>query len=182
MLRILPASIIATSLTVCVAGAVVTRDDDAAVRAVLRAYLSSFTCPNPTPLDPQLFAEDIEAFWSDGTTYRGRDAFVAACESEAAELEADSEKFAAELKDVVLRRSGDSAWIACRIERRRILPASIIATSLTVCVAGAVVTRDDDAAVRAVLRAYLSSFTCPNPTPLDPQLFAEDIEAFWDLI
>ena len=116
MPRFMFGSIVALSLTVCAEGAVAAADEDSAVRDVLKAYMSSMSFPDPAPLDPQIFAEDIEGFASDGKTYRGRDAFLSAFKSGIAELEHGFVKFAAEPKDVILRRSGDMAWIACRIE------------------------------------------------------------------
>ena len=108
-------SIAAIGLTVCAKGAAAD-NEDSAVRDVLKAYMSSMSYPDAAPVDSQIFAEDVEGFASDGKTYRGRDVFVSAFKSGIAELEHRFVKFAAEPKDIMLRRSGDMAWIACRIE------------------------------------------------------------------
>ena len=111
-------SIVAASLTVCAKRAVAVNDEDSAVRDVLRAYMSSMSYPDPAPVDPLVFAEDVEGFASNGKTNRGRDEFVAAFKSGIAEVERGFVKFVAEPKDVMLRRSGSMAWITCRIELR----------------------------------------------------------------
>ncbi len=116
MLHFSLVSVVTGNLAVCAAGAVPATLEDEAVRAVLTAYMSSVSYPDPLPLDPRLFAEDVEGFWSDGKTYRGRDVFVAACKTAVAELKPDFVKFTAKPQDVKIRRSGDMAWIACRIE------------------------------------------------------------------
>lgn len=70
---------------------------------------------------PMLFADDIEAFWSNKETYRGRDAVVEALQAAVRELEADFESFDAKAKEVKVNCRGNLAWVACRIELSGVL-------------------------------------------------------------
>ncbi|MHC5210425.1 MAG: YybH family protein [Planctomycetota bacterium] len=116
MFRVLIVPMLAASLTACATGTHSVPGDADAVRDVLDTFLSSVSHPDPAPVDPQMFAENVEGFWSDGKTYRGRDTFVAAFDEAIAELEAEFVSFSAEADDVTLRLSGGMAWISCRLE------------------------------------------------------------------
>ena len=119
MLRPLIATLFAAALIGVTGGASATRrDEDAAVRAVLDSYLAMVTCPDPKPVDVEILAADIEAFWSTGETCLGRDAFADALTSGVAKIVADFESFKAAAKDVKIRRQGDLAWLTCGIDFR----------------------------------------------------------------
>jgi hypothetical protein len=90
--------------------------DDAAVTAALTEYLDAVAYPAPKPIDPTLFADDIEALWSDGTTYRGRDAVVNALEQGAREVAADFESFDAKAENVRIQCGDDVARVTCHIK------------------------------------------------------------------
>ncbi len=91
-------------------------EEDAAVRAVLDSYLSTLTFPNPKTLDPAVFAEDIEAFWSTGDVYHGRIALAEAMATGIAQIGSDFESFKATPENVKIRRHGDLAWLTCGID------------------------------------------------------------------
>ncbi len=90
-------------------------DEDALLHAAVDRYLSFVAVPDPHPIDPLLFASDIEAFWSNGLTYRGRDAVVQAIESGVREVATDFQSMQAKVEGVTLHRKGHLAWLACRI-------------------------------------------------------------------
>jgi ketosteroid isomerase-like protein len=116
MLRFLIVAIVAVGLNACATAGARAVDEPDAVRDTLRTLLSSASLPDPAPVDPELLAENVEGFWSDGRTHRGRDAFVAAYETAVAELEAEFETFSIEPTDVTLALSGDMACLSCRLE------------------------------------------------------------------
>ncbi|MCP3918380.1 MAG: nuclear transport factor 2 family protein [bacterium] len=117
MFRALIAVLLAAPLIGAIGGASAThRDEDAAVRAVLDSYLAAVTCPDPKPLDVEILAADIEAFWSTGDRYLGRDAFAEAVAEGVADIVANFESFSAVAKDVTIRRKGDLAWLTCRVD------------------------------------------------------------------
>jgi ketosteroid isomerase-like protein len=119
MLRPLAVSSIAVVLVILTFGAQIPSvNDDAAVRAALKEYLATVTWPDPEPIDPRLFAADIEAFWSNGKTYHGREAVAKAMREGVDELKADFESFGAKAEDVKVHCKGDFAWVACRIEMK----------------------------------------------------------------
>jgi ketosteroid isomerase-like protein len=91
--------------------------DVAGIRAVLASYLAGATFPNPGPIDPEMFTDDIEAMWSDGNTYRGRDSVVRAFERSQLELAA-FETFRAKAEDVRIAGRAGVAVLTCRIELR----------------------------------------------------------------
>ncbi len=116
MLRVLSLAAVAITCVILVSGASpLVGDDDAALRAALNEYLATVAYPDPKPIDPQLFAIDILAFWSNGETYRGREAVVQAMKVGVREIEADFESFAAKATKVHVRCEGDAAWVTCRI-------------------------------------------------------------------
>ena len=117
MSRVLVVSGVGAALIVLVSGAQTPpTEDKAVVQAALTEYLETVAYPAPKPIDPMLFADDIEAFWSNGKTHRGRDAMVKAMEEGVRELEADFESFAAKADDVHIHRRGDFAWVTCHIK------------------------------------------------------------------
>lgn len=117
MLRVLTVPSAANTFIALVSGASTPPvDDDAAVRAALNEYLATVAYPDPKPIDPKLFAAEIEAFWSNGEAYRGRAAVVKAMEVGVREVEADFESFAAKAEKVNVHRNGNFAWVVCRIE------------------------------------------------------------------
>jgi ketosteroid isomerase-like protein len=91
-------------------------DVDAGIRASLDAYLGTASLPEPKPVDPDLFAADIEALWSNGETYRGRASVVEALEEGQRELEGAFESFEASAEQVHVQQRGDVAWLTCLIE------------------------------------------------------------------
>ena len=92
MFRPLIAVLIAATLAVDPGGASESpRDEDAAVRAVLDSYLTMVAYPDPRPIDAEIFADNIEAFWSTGGTYLGRDAVADALGVGIAEIASEHE-------------------------------------------------------------------------------------------
>lgn len=117
MRYVLTISILALSASLATWGAAAVFDEDeAAVREVLNAYLAGTSFPNAPAVDPQMFAADITAFWSDGRTYRGREAMVKAIKDSIPVLARDFVKFEARARDVKLRKSGSLCWLTCRLE------------------------------------------------------------------
>ena len=117
MLRILTVPIAAITLVAFVSGASTPPvDDDAAVRAALNSYLATVAYPDPKPIDPTLFATEIDAFWSNGETYRGRSAVVKALNIGVREVAAEFGTFAVKAEDVNVHRQGNLAWVVCRID------------------------------------------------------------------
>jgi len=104
------------TLALAAADAPPKKDPDVeALKTALATYLTTATHPDRPPLPKDLFAEDIVAFWSSGSVYRGRAAMLAACEQATAELERDFEEFRATAKEVEVHRKGDLAWLTCRL-------------------------------------------------------------------
>jgi ketosteroid isomerase-like protein len=91
-------------------------DDDAGIRESLAAYLAAASFPEPKPIDPELFTVDIEALWSNGKTYRGRESVLKALQESQLELEEAFESFGARAEQVRVQRRGDVAWVTCRIK------------------------------------------------------------------
>lgn len=96
-------------------------DDGAGPRAALDEYLSFAQHPHPRPVDPGLFASDIEAFWSNNTEHHGRDAVAKATEVSMREVAEHLKSFTFSATDVTVRRKGDLAWLTCRIHSKGIL-------------------------------------------------------------
>jgi ketosteroid isomerase-like protein len=90
-------------------------DDRAGIRESLAAYLATASFPEPEPIDPELFTTGIEALWSNGETYQGRESVVEALEQTQREVEEAFESFEARAEQVHVRRRGDVAWVTCRI-------------------------------------------------------------------
>jgi ketosteroid isomerase-like protein len=91
-------------------------ENDAGIRESLATYLAAASLPEPKPIDPELFAADIEALWSNGETYRGRESVVKALEESQRELEATFDSFGAKAERVRVHSRGDVAWVMCRIK------------------------------------------------------------------
>lgn len=92
--------------------------DEASIRAVLESYLAGATYPDPAPIDPEIFADDVQALWSNGKTYSGRDTLVSELERSKRELGDSFESFKAEAKDVRMLGRAGVAVVTCRIEMR----------------------------------------------------------------
>lgn len=97
-------------------------DEDAAVRASLDAYLAMVAWPAPAAIEPALFAEGIEAYWSNGTNLRGRGAFAKAMKEGVREIAADFESFSAQARNVTIHRNGKLAWLTCQLKLGGVLP------------------------------------------------------------
>jgi transglutaminase-like putative cysteine protease/ketosteroid isomerase-like protein len=89
--------------------------DDGGIWEALEAYLAAVSVPDPRPVDPGLFAADIEALWSNGVTYRGREAVARALQESQTELMQAFTSFSAGIDDVRIRRRDDVAWVSCTI-------------------------------------------------------------------
>lgn len=96
-------------------------DDGAGPRAALDEYLSFARHPDPQTIDPELFAPEIEAFWSDNSEHHGREAVVKATEASMREVADHLKSFTFSATDVTVRRKGDLAWLTCRIHSKGIL-------------------------------------------------------------
>ena len=93
-------------------------NDEQAVREVLSKYLAAVAWPSPQPIDSEIFAEDILAFWSGGQTYNGRAEVVKAMENGIAELKADFTAFGVRAENIQVRGSKDMIWMTCQLEAR----------------------------------------------------------------
>lgn len=89
---------------------------DSGPRAVLEEMLTSARHPDPQPVDPQLFAPDIEAFWSDYSTHHGREAVIKATEASMSEVATEMSSFKATATDVTVHRKRNLAWLTCKIQ------------------------------------------------------------------
>ena len=96
-------------------------DDGAGPRVALDEYLSFAQYPDSRPVDPGLFASDIEAFWSNNTEHRGRDAVAKAIEVSMREVADNMTSFTPSATDVTVHRKGDLAWLTCRIQSKGVL-------------------------------------------------------------
>lgn len=83
------------------------------LRRILDEHIATVAWPNPRPIDPLMYAEDIEGFWSNGQTYNGRDAFVEAMKVGVQEAAENFANFAITAEDVKTHVAGESAWLTC---------------------------------------------------------------------
>jgi ketosteroid isomerase-like protein len=85
--------------------------DDAAIRAVVAAYLGSVIVPDPPALDPESVARDVYAVWSRGKVYEGRKAFLDALQEGVDEVERLFVKLELGIENQVVRRRETTAWV-----------------------------------------------------------------------
>lgn len=90
--------------------------DDNDITETLNAYLATARFPSPVPIEPELFTKDVEAHWSNGRNYRGRDNVVAALQASQDELAEYFKTFEATASELRITQRGSVAWVSCRLK------------------------------------------------------------------
>ena len=93
------------------AGSCCAQDDKAAALEVVEKYHSMVEYPSPADIDPEIFAENIRAFWSGGDILEGRDAVIAGLKKAREQVKTLFKSLKLEPEDEEVSIEGDRALV-----------------------------------------------------------------------